>query len=397
MRNAGIKVKIVLSLLVVLALGGAGIAWMLQRNYTQSVESAATSAVASAEANFAAVQAGETSRLFALLDALTSDTEITATFANRDREGLAAITGPRFEKLKSGQGMTRWYFYLPLSEGTVFLRAYLGDDALNPEEYGDTSDRPTYLNAAKSQQRSSGFELGKSALALRAAVPYRIEGKDLGVMAVGTEIGGFLADVAAQTGDEYAMYLDKQYFDQEEWSAARRAAGKSDNWNDLDEAVLADATSDNERLMGFSGRVAAVPDGGTVFGEVTTANRIYVRGAFPVYDAGKKKVGAIVVLHDITESVEALRDSQRTVLTGVVALMVAMSIVILVLLNRLVFTRLAAMMSTVRELGVSLAGGDYDVVPPQQHSQDEIGSFEQFMWDFIALMATTLRSLDKRQ
>ncbi|MDP2401425.1 MAG: cache domain-containing protein, partial [Actinomycetota bacterium] len=383
--------KMVIGVLLIMAVGAASIAWALQQSYQGRIDQAAKDSVASAESAFTSIQRGRTEKLFALLDALTSDAALTGAFADRDREELAALTKPRFDLLKERQGLTRWYFYLPESEGTVFLRAYKGDDALDPAEYGDETSRATYWQAVESQGPVSGFELGKTALALRAAQPHPgSDGSVIGYMAVGEEIGDFLALAAEQTGDEYAFFLDKASFEEEDWAAAREKADLENDWGRFPDALLADATFEDEDLLDLEGAVAAVPEDGVVLSQESLNGKTNVRGAFPVYEAGGEKVGAVLVLRDITGQLEQMRSAQNSILALIAVLVVAVAVVIILMLNTLIFKRLKAMIVHMEELGLRIAGGDFRVPQVEITSSDEIGEFERFFTDFLSIMATTL-------
>lgn len=46
--------------------------------------------------------------------------------------------------------------------------------------------------------------------------------------------------------------------------------------------------------------VTRVPDGGVMLGRIKAGHTVYIKGAFPVYDVAKRKVGAIIILRDVT-------------------------------------------------------------------------------------------------
>ncbi len=394
--HISIKQKILVVVLVLFGLAAALLGGLLDRFHSEGTDSIAQNAVVSAQRSFAAVQQGETERLHAIIDSVTLDSDVVDLFVARDREGLAELVTPMYEVLKERQGMNRWYFYMPLSDGTVFLRAYRGDEMLDPDNYGDTSDRATYIDAAQSGGGTAGFELGKTALALRAADVIVADGEEIGVMSVGVSIDEFLASVSMRTGDEYALFLDKERFDQESWAAARESAGLADDWNDYPNVVLAQGTVDDLSALRFDGTVADIPEEGLVFDEVREGGRVLVRGAFPVYEAGGDKVAAVYVLHDMTEVTEALAAGRTAVLVGIVVLMVVLSVLVLMLLNVLVFKRLKSMIANVEDVSTRLLGGEFDVKMPEVTSRDEIGEFESFLSSFVKTVGNTMSTIAKR-
>jgi methyl-accepting chemotaxis protein len=209
-------------------------------------------------------------------------------------------------------------------------------------------------------------------------------------MAVGEEIGDFLSLVAEQTGDEYAFFLDKDSFEEENWAKARENAGLENDWSRYETVLLADSTFDDGALLEFPDTIATVPDGGVVLSTEDLAGSSYVRGAFPVYEAGGEKVGAVLVLRDITSQMSEMSAAQNSVLASVLVLVVVVALVIIVMLNALIFRRLKAMIGHMEDLGLRIAGGDFTVPKVEVKSHDEIGEFERFFTDFLAIMATTL-------
>src|SRR5512133_1397641 len=150
--------------------------------------------VVRAAAAYARLEKREVEKLSRLLDWLMADARFIATFKARDREKLLSLTQARFEKLKSVEGVTHWYFLEPEPARTCFLRVH------SPKLFGDTVARETLTQAIATQEVGAGKELGKTAFALRVVKPIRVDGAIIGYMELGEEIGHFLVNMKKQTG-----------------------------------------------------------------------------------------------------------------------------------------------------------------------------------------------------
>ena len=76
----------------------------------------------------------------------------------------------------------------------------------------------------------------------------------------------------------------------------------------------------------------------------------------------------------------------------VIGLIIA-TVVIALMLNALIFKRLDRIMSSMEEISLRGAGGDFDAHFQPDGTNDEIGKFEQFFARFLDLMSGTLKSL----
>ena len=245
------------------------------------------------------------------------------------------------------------------------------------------------------QATASGLELGRTAFALRVVRPWTRDGKLLGYLELGEEIDHFLQRMARQTGDQFAMLILKRHLDEAGWAATRGA--ERNTWSDRPDVVVVESTTDDQRLLGWPGKVEDLPDGGQVLGLERREARAFVRGVLPLKDAIGAKVGALLVLHDVTALDRGLEDHHRGVFAVVVAIALAASVLLVLLLERLVFRRLERMMARMEDLGARVAGGDYDVARDlPATSRDEIGRLEEFFGRFLRVVGGALSELQRR-
>ncbi len=390
MRNLSIKLK--LSLAVVFCLGAIAIANALlaRSKYEEDVRYAAEQAVKVAGQSFQRMEKHEVDKLSSTLDALLAEPNLTAYFAQRDRDHLYETAAPIFQELKQRHAVTHWYFIDPAPSRACFLRVH------RPELHDDVVDRATLQNAIRANDTAAGKELGKTAFALRVVRPFVSHGRLLGYMELGEEIDDFLTRMKAETGDDFGLVVEKQFLDEKAWASSRGA--RRNNWGDDPDVVAVDLTSADAPVVGASADVRDIPEGGRYLAPIERGSLLFVRGVVPVLDAAGRKVGGLFVLHDVT----ALRDraaaerNRVNLVLGIVAL--AMLALLLVIFELLVFRRLIGMTKAMEDVSIRLAGGEYEIGNTlEPTANDEIGRFEGFLASFLGMIGATLRELEKRR
>ena len=366
MGNLSVEIKLgvaVLAVCLVAAVAGATVSGTI---FERGVEDAALSSLQSASDAFAAQERAEIEKLASTLDALLANDELRAAFVARDRERLLAVASPLFETMRQRDRVTHWYFIEPEPAKTVFLRVH------RPELHGDRVERSTLQKAIESGELGAGKELGQTAFALRAVRPWFHQGKLVGYLELAEEIDFFLAAMKARTGDDYGLLVKKKYLDEQSW--AKVLGPRANTWNDRPDVVVVNTTTFTDGIIDFSGDLEAIPERGQTLGEAVHGERAFVRGIFPVRDASGQKVGGLFVLHDFTRHHAALRAGLLQSSLAQLALGAAAAALVVLLLHRLVFARLArlrlALEARAREEGL----------PPSRivelESGDEMGRLE---------------------
>ncbi len=384
-----IKLKVVLGVLASLALSALANARLAAWLREQDVEAVAQQALRNAAETYAALEEADVEKLSAALEALSADAALAEAFARRDRERLLALASPVFAALRDRHGVTHWYFHEPEPARICFLRVHA------PALYGDVIERPTFDEAVARRATASGMELGRTAFALRVVRPWIREGKLLGYLELGEEIDHFLRRMRRQTGDEFALLVLKKHLDRQAWVATR--GPERDTWADRPEVVVVEATTDDRSLLDWPGRVEDLPQDGLVLGLERRRERAFVRGVLPLGDATGTRVGALLVLHDVTALDRGLEDHYRGVFAVVLGIALAVSVLLVVLLDRLVFRRLEHIRARLEDLGARVAGGDYDVARDlPAPALDEIGRLEEFFARFLRVGGGALSELQRR-
>lgn len=388
MRTVSIRFRLVLAIVVILGVSGGVSAGLVRHLYGRSARAAAEGALRGAAAAYAELERNDVERMSAILDALAGNTEIREAFAARDRDRLQAAALPIHKALKAEHGIGHWNF-VESEAKRMFLRVHL------PAKHDDVIERPSLLKAMARREQSAGKELGKSAFALRVGKPlFAPDGWLIGYMELGEEVEHFLGRMKEQTGNDFAMFITKRLIDESEW--ARTRTGGRNSWGDWPNVVVVNSTT-TEPLVDQAA-IGTESAAGTILDEVEQGGSHYGRGVFPVRDSTGAVVGGLVVRHDISG---LRRDAQSDLLTAIgflVALAAISSALVYLLVDRLIFRRLRAMMTTMEDASTRLAGGDYAVGSSMPKVRaDEIGKFETFFAEFLGFVGSTLAGMVDRQ
>lgn len=380
MKLNTIRAKVFLAFVIASIAGVGGVVALMRNSFERNSQVLSADSVNGAQKLFTILRAREISKMTAVSDALLMDPQVLKAFAARDRETLLKLTEPLYPKFKS-QGITNWMFHTPEPDMTVFLRLH------NPGKYGDHLNRFMDKEVVRTHAQVEGNELAKAGFAARILRPVADDqGKILGYVELGEELGQFIQAMKNQTGDDYGLLLNKKYLDRQFWADSSAQWKRRDNWDDNPNFVVADSTTSSERMFQFQSDLAAVPDQGQVIGRYEDGNSVFVRGLFPVRDASGNTVGAMFVVRDISGFYLAMRRTQRSLVLLTIAGLAVGNFIVLWLLSHLVFRRL----DHIIVVATRVVGGDY-ATEIRVTSSDEIGQFEllfeQFRRVFVDVLA----------
>lgn len=365
-----IRVQLVGALVAGLAVLGAAVAVLLQFVHERTVVTAAQHEVALTALTLGQVERLEIARMSGILDVLVTNHRIAERLAAGDREGLLALTGPMFASLRARHGVTHWYFHHPdpRADG-VLLRLH------RPELHGDPVRRPVVARAVQTGETASGRELGRTAFAVRVARPWVHEGKVIGYVELAEDVPVFLERVRAMTGDHLGMLLAKERLDEHTWSAVM---AEGHRWADRPELVAVETTTGDDALLGGLGRLEDLPEDPAVIEIIEAGPQRLARGVFALRGPEGEKIGAVVVLHDVTALYRGVSELRGRVVVLVGVLAVGLGAILVFLLETLVFERLARMSRRLEELPDRLARGEYGLEDADRPRDDELGRFERF-------------------
>jgi HAMP domain-containing protein len=241
---------------------------------------------------------------------------------------------------------------------------------------------------------------------------------ELGDFTVPANAQKYLEQLKAISGADYGLMLDKEALDQKQYEATLEAAGKPSNWDERDLYVVTATTDDAlaEKMQLKTTSAADVPDIGKIVGiengsctavchksiqedgdfwKVTWSDdgnsRTHV--VFPVTDKAGKQVGVVYSIENITPQAEEAKGVIYSTMIAIGLTLLIVTLVIGAMLDLWVFKRLNHMITSMEELSMRVAGGDFYAKYTPSGSNDEIGKFEKFFERFLDLMTATLRSL----
>lgn len=245
-----------------------------------------------------------------------------------------------------------------------------------------------------------------------------IASNEFGDLAVPANAQKYLEALKGISTADYGLMMDKNSVDQKAYSAALEAAGKPSNWDERENFVLTASTDEAlaEKMQFKTTTAEDVPEIGKIVGiengsctgichqniqqpgdywkvawSADGNSRAHV--VFPVTDKSGKQVGLVYSIEDITAQAENAKSVIYRTMIAIGLTLLIVTLVIGAMLDLWVFKRLNYMISSMEELSMRVAGGDfYAKYTPSDH-QDEIGKFEKFFERFLDLMTATLRSL----
>jgi len=274
----------------------AGIAALQVASERQALQVQALRDLDAAKSGYEALEADELRLMGANLDRLAQDPALRSAYLARDRARLLSLARPQYQGLKDRYEFSHFNFVDPPPASTCFLRLQ------DPASFGDKITRRTYRLAVANGGFGEGKELGETAFALRSVRAWRsADGKQvIGYLELGEEIGRFLGELKARTGNDFALLLDKRYLDPMRWLKACHAQGRPSDWSDRPVYVLADNTGVLAKQLQWNGVLADLPLDGKVLGMERVGQRVIVTGVFPVDDALDRLCGAMLVARDVT-------------------------------------------------------------------------------------------------
>lgn len=330
------------------------------------------------------IEDNDVKMLSSTLEALLSNRELKDVYLSGDREEVYNYAQPIFSRLKDEFGITHFYIHYP--NGTNFIRIH------SKAQFGDKITRKTFEKSVQTKGFGSGLELGATAFALRVVHPY-YDGTDLiGYIELGEEIDNFLKVMKKQTGNEFGIFIKKEYIKHEDWKSMRTTNGLRDNYDDLKSYVVIDATTAS--ISSFAAndedKLSSISAEGVTLDKFQMGPSTYVTGGFPLYDAGGQAVGTVVVVKDVTSLENVAKASTRFVLMISVISAIIISLIVVLLVNKYILRPLG----NIVDATTRVAGGDFYAEIKAQ-SNDEIGDLAVMIEGFKNILIGTAKELEK--
>ncbi|MDQ1333488.1 MAG: hypothetical protein QG552_438 [Thermodesulfobacteriota bacterium] len=293
-----ILVPTMLALIILLGAFAISTYWNQKRDIRDEVETK----LESVEKLFKALLDVNASMMGAALKVIMRDSELKAAFREKDRESLYNQSSPLFEQLRSGHGITHFYFTDP--SRVNLLRVHQQDRS------GDIIDRFTTLEAEKTGRLSYGIEPGPlGTFTLRVVAPWHDGERLIGYVELGKEIEQIIDELREVLGVELYVFINKEFLDRQDWESSMNKLGRDPDWNRLPSQVLTAGTLKiiPEELTRFLSKKHHPHEMSDI--EISLDGRIYVSKYLDLKDAAARSVGDLVVLSDVTRKVADFRKS----------------------------------------------------------------------------------------
>jgi len=310
---------------------------------------------------------------------MANNPQVQAAFAARDRELLTEITLPTFEVVNREFDVKQYQFILP--PATSFLRLHQLDN------FGDdlSSFRFTVLAANETQKPVSGIEIGRGGLGIRGEVPVFYQGKHIGVVDVGLDIGpAFLENIKKQYGIDAQIMLEA--------TAAQTAtfAGSTSELSGPIPELLIQASTFSQPFYAEPAVYERILNGETLVSRLNFNERTYSVISAPLKDYSGKVIGVLEIFSDRTEIIATQSQSLiLSILVGVIASVLG-ALILVRIINQTVQP-----INALTETATALAGGDLDRQVKIQ-SRDELGVLATAFNNMTGRLRDLIGSLETR-
>ena len=277
-----------LGLLLILT---GGLYWLYTKNYERQVKSELASAVKLYQ--YSAINYKDT--MSGIVELLSSDSRGLRLMRDKDRNGLLALYGEAFEKMKEACGLT--YLLFADENRRVLERIH------DPGDRGDVIQRKSFSTARRDNSLATTLDAGSDGrLSLRVVSSVMLDGGHVGFIEVGTEMDHALAAVTQSEKVDVVLALDKRFISEDRI--------RPDEVNTEDEAFWVDPDDRYFLYTTFAGldeafadvllRGAAGPDSGNAerYPSLDAGGTEYLFTSMPLEDSTGQRLGELFILYD---------------------------------------------------------------------------------------------------
>ena len=287
----------------------------------------------------------EAHRAVAMATTVAENTEVQRLVAARDRQRLADIFVPHFEKTKESQGVRQFQFHL--APATSFLRVH------KPQKFGDdlSSFRLTVVDVNTRGEAISGLERGVAGLGMRGVVPVLHNGLQVGSVEFGLSFGQAFFDRFTERSAAYAaLYVLRD-------GAVETFASTFPEGTAFDEGVL---------------RSVATATQSEILPKVSIGGLAHAMLLTPIEDFSGTVIGVAAIGFD-RSAIDAALTSGQILSFGIGLAILMASLVIAWAMNRSIARPISAITTVMRRL----ADGETALDIPGVGRRDELGAMAE--------------------
>jgi PAS domain S-box-containing protein len=226
-------------------------------------------------------------------ESITHDSAVLNAWQAKDREALAMLVGPDFERLKKEHDISRYCFIEP--DGVCLLRVH------QPEKQGDLAESFTLKMAEQSGSDFWGVELDPwGSLTLSYVRPVQRGGTLIGFLKLEIENGPILQSIASEMHLEILVSLRKEYITAEKFEASRQAFDSINPWESYPDLVIIQSLA--AEFPGALERELQKPVSSKELKSFTVrqGSKRFLCGVMPLFDIEGRDVARLFILEDRT-------------------------------------------------------------------------------------------------
>ncbi|MCP5124064.1 MAG: PAS domain S-box protein [Gammaproteobacteria bacterium] len=233
------------------------------------------------------------------LQVISAQSALKQALAQEDAARLQADWMEVFGRLRAEHNVTHFYFIS--RDRTCLLRLHL------PQLRGDRINRHTALEAERTGKTAWGVEIGRTGvLTLRVVKPVFEGDRLVGYVELGKEIEPLLATLRSpdKHASVYAILLHKEHIDQASWETGMRMMGRKADWGLLPHYVV-EFMSPKLTVQALKS-ILSRPSVGHAHTDTEVGGKVWYTQLDPLRVISGEEVGALLVLHDVTDSEHAI-------------------------------------------------------------------------------------------
>ncbi len=297
------------------------------------------------------------------LEIISSKVVLKQQFIDRDREAVFDSANEIFSKLKSNANITHLYFIEP--DGKIFLRVH------DKNNYGDMITMETFKQTVRTDQMTTGIELGKTGFALRTFIPYKDGDKLLGYLEIGEEINHIVEEVHAKSGSQIEVIGDKKYLNLADWTYLSKKINIEEPWDAYDNYATVAEMVESENVDTCISKSSKFGDSASDnYIQTKSDNKSYFScNLVPLKSVNDVAVGFIIYSTDITEIKNEASNSFFAIIAICISVLVLFISISIYYINRYIIKPLKLFKDGVESINSS-SNLNINVA---EYSKDEIG------------------------
>ncbi len=276
---------------LILAATGAILYQQHQQQLTKEIESD----TADIAADLRVILDQQISGLTLAAQPIAADEETVQAVSRRDFDRLLAIYQPVFKILNQQTHLARFSFIDTNLHNLLRIH--------QPQQRGDSIDRSSATEAARSGKMTSGIELDPHGNPTLRVVQPIFQGTTLiGYVELGKEMTDTFQALRSRSDNPVTVIIDKKFLDRPVWESEMRQLGRDAVWERLSRSVIYYSSDKRlpDALFSWADQTTSDSRSLTANHPIAFDGKNWVGAAIPFQDASGKEIGKLLVMRDIS-------------------------------------------------------------------------------------------------